>query len=63
MILDGSHALTAPSSAAAEREARRTPGEQGTPLAEFPWSDSIVGIGFFPQEVALPDGWRPERRR
>jgi hypothetical protein len=28
------------------------------PLAAFPWSDAIVGMGFFPHEVALPPGWR-----
>ena len=28
-----------------------------TPLADFTWSDSIVGIGFFPDEVGLPADW------
>jgi hypothetical protein len=27
------------------------------PLAEFEWSDEIVGIGFFPDEVLLPPDW------
>ncbi|MGH2944377.1 MAG: hypothetical protein ACRDLN_16575 [Solirubrobacteraceae bacterium] len=31
--------------------------EDGTPLAEFPWSDGVVGMGFFPEEVRLPSGW------
>lgn len=37
----------------------RAPGDGGddTPLADFPWSDGVVGMGFFPDEVALPPGW------
>lgn len=31
--------------------------EAGTPLADFPWHDSVVGMGYFPEEVALPSGW------
>jgi hypothetical protein len=27
------------------------------PLADFPWSDGVVGMGFFPDEVGLPPGW------
>jgi hypothetical protein len=63
MILDPRHAFAAPSTAAAEREPRRPSSEPGTPLAEFPWSDSIVGMGYFPHEVALPNGWKPEPQR
>lgn len=28
-----------------------------TPLSEFDWSDGIIGIGFLPDEVALPADW------
>jgi hypothetical protein len=38
-------------------------GGEGTPLADFPWSDDIVGMGFFPDEVALPAGWSWSSRR
>jgi hypothetical protein len=31
---------------------------EGTPLSQFEWNDEIVGMGFFPDEVALPVGWR-----
>jgi hypothetical protein len=27
-------------------------------LADFAWSDRIVGLGFFPHELALPPDWR-----
>jgi hypothetical protein len=27
------------------------------PLADFPWSDGVVGMGFLPHEVGLPQGW------
>ena len=27
-------------------------------LADFQWSDGVVGIGYFPDEVALPEEWR-----
>jgi len=39
----------------AARDVART--HDDTPLAEFPWSDRIVGIGFFPDEVGLPADW------
>jgi hypothetical protein len=28
-----------------------------TPLAEFSWSDDVIGIGYFPDEVGLPRAW------
>jgi hypothetical protein len=28
-----------------------------TPLNEFEWSDSVIGIGFLPEEVGLPPDW------
>jgi hypothetical protein len=31
--------------------------DEATPLREFEWSDGIVGMGFFPHEVALPAEW------
>jgi hypothetical protein len=31
--------------------------DEATPLREFEWSESIVGMGFFPQEVDLPAEW------
>ena len=27
------------------------------PLEDFSWSDGVVGMGFFPDEVGLPPGW------
>jgi hypothetical protein len=63
MILDRQHAFASASTPASDREPRRPPNEQGTPLAEFPWSDDVVGMGFFPHELALPAGWRWEAPR
>jgi hypothetical protein len=31
--------------------------DDGTPVAEFPWSDGVVGMGYFPEETGLPSGW------
>jgi len=31
--------------------------EDGTPVAEFAWSDDVVGIGYLPEEVGLVSGW------
>jgi hypothetical protein len=31
--------------------------DEGTPLAEFAWSDRIVGMGYFPEELLLPSDW------
>ena len=31
--------------------------DEATPLREFEWSESIVGMGFFPHEVDLPAEW------
>lgn len=40
------------------RPIRTTPRQdEATPLREFEWNDDIVGIGFFPSEVALPEDW------
>jgi hypothetical protein len=36
--------------------------QHAKPLAEFPWSGDIVGMGFFPDEVDLPRDWRWEAR-
>lgn len=33
------------------------PAEDGAPLTEFPWSDSVVGMGYLPEEVGLGSGW------
>jgi hypothetical protein len=33
------------------------PAEDGTPVAEFPWSDDVVGIGYLCEEVGLTSGW------
>ena len=33
------------------------PQGDGTPLAEFAWSDRVVGMGYFPDEVVLPPDW------
>ena len=32
------------------------PAEAGTPVAEFPWSDDVVGIGYLREEVGLAVG-------
>ena len=32
--------------------------DEAASLVELPWSDGIVGIGYFPDEVALPEEWR-----
>jgi hypothetical protein len=32
------------------------------PLDEFPWSAEIVGMGYLPDEVSLPRGWRWDTR-
>jgi hypothetical protein len=37
--------------------------DTGTPLAEYKWSESIIGIGFHPEEVGLPDGWTWQQDR
>jgi hypothetical protein len=31
--------------------------DEGTPLAEFAWSERVVGMGYFPDEVGLPSDW------
>lgn len=31
--------------------------DEATPLRDFEWSDGIVGMGYFPDEVALPAEW------
>jgi hypothetical protein len=31
--------------------------EDGMPLEDFPWSDGVVGMGYFPAEVTLPSSW------
>jgi hypothetical protein len=33
------------------------PAEDGAPLTEFPWSDSVVGMGYLPEEVGLGSDW------
>jgi hypothetical protein len=53
-MFDGS---TAGQPAAAHHAAPADEPEDGTPLREFAWSDRVVGIGYFPEEVALPSGW------
>lgn len=63
MILDGQHAFASASTSSFDREPRRSAGGQGTPLAEFAWSDATVGMGFLPHGLALPAGWRWERPR
>jgi hypothetical protein len=37
--------------------------DEATPLREFDWSDGVVGMGFFPSEVALPPDWTWTGRR
>jgi hypothetical protein len=39
-----------------ERSATRD-RDDDTPLAEFHWSDGVVGMGYFPDEVGLPRSW------
>jgi len=63
MILGRQHAFAVTSTSSADCEPRRPLGEQGTPLADFPWTNAIVGMGFFPREVALPADWRWEPPR
>lgn len=58
MILDDHHAPDRGLSSTAERDARRQPTEQAIPLAEFDWSDSVIGMGYLPHELALPTDWR-----
>jgi hypothetical protein len=36
--------------------------QHARPLEEFPWNPDFVGMGFFPDEVALPRDWRWEPR-
>ena len=36
---------------------RKERHDEATPLREFEWSDGIVGMGYFPDEVALPAEW------
>ena len=36
---------------------RKDRHDKAAPLRDFEWSESIVGMGFFPQEVDLPAGW------
>jgi hypothetical protein len=31
--------------------------DDAVPLAEMPWSDNIVGIGFFADELGLGESW------
>jgi len=38
--------------------ARLATDDSSTPLAHFPWSDGIVGMGYFPHEVDLPAEWQ-----
>jgi hypothetical protein len=40
-----------------EEPALTSDGGEGLPLADFPWSDGVVGIGYFPEEVGLPRTW------
>ncbi|MDX6683539.1 MAG: hypothetical protein QOG94_3578 [Solirubrobacteraceae bacterium] len=42
----------------AEPDPRPPTGEAEMELADFAWSDRIVGLGFFPHELALPRDWR-----
>ena len=65
MILDVESYLLHGSAAASARVADPRGCAEAMPLAAFPWSDAIVGMGFFPHEVALPPGWRwrPRARR
>jgi hypothetical protein len=37
--------------------ARGTSAAEEIPLAELPWSDGVLGMGFFPDEVELPLDW------
>jgi hypothetical protein len=37
--------------------------EKGTPSPEIPWSDLVVGIGYFPAELGLPPGWTWEANK
>lgn len=46
----------------ADRE-RESLSHDALPLDDFAWSDDIVGMGFFPDEVALPAGWSWETER
>jgi hypothetical protein len=55
MILDPLHAY------APDRPQLGPAGEPGTPVAELPWIDAVVGMGYFPHEVALPADWRWSR--
>jgi hypothetical protein len=36
---------------------RGAPSADDIPLAELPWSDQVLGMGFFPDEVELPREW------
>jgi hypothetical protein len=36
---------------------RKERHDEAAPLRDFEWSESIVGMGFFPQEVDLPAEW------
>ena len=54
-----SRGRAATSAAHGEQELRqRTVADGATPLAEFPWSDGVVGLGFIPSELGLPVDWR-----
>jgi hypothetical protein len=58
VILDAQSSLPRGFASGSAREADPRGRAEEMPLAAFPWSDAIVGMGFFPHEVALPPGWR-----
>lgn len=65
MILDVQSHLPRGSASSPAHESDPRGCAEEMPLAAFAWSDAIVGMGFFPHEVALAPGWRwgPRARR
>jgi hypothetical protein len=57
-----SERITAEQARSPRRPTPPGPAEDGTPVAEFAWSDDVVGIGYLREEVGLVSGRHAPQR-